>query len=150
MTQDKETLEKVQQRAVKMISGLKAREYEERLKELGNGMTTLEERRHQADMVLVYKVLTGKDQVDPAEWFTMAAEATRATRTTADPLNVRVKHGRLEVRRNFFTVRVTEQWNQVPMNIKAVELLTRSKARMPSTGLTMCNLVPCLDHQPDA
>ena len=43
-TQDKETLEKVQQRAVKMISGLKAREYEERLKELG--MTTLEERRH--------------------------------------------------------------------------------------------------------
>ena len=125
-TQDKETLEKVQQRAVKMISGLKAREYEERLKELG--MTTLEERHHQADMVLEYKVLTGKDQVDPAEWFTMAAEATRATRTTADPLNVRVKHGRLEVRRNFSTVRVREQWNQVPKNIKSCRTVDSFKS----------------------
>ena len=51
-------------------------------------MTTLEERRHQADMAMVYKVLTGKDQVDPAEWFTMAGEAVRATRTTTDPLTV--------------------------------------------------------------
>ena len=62
----------------------------------------------------------------------MAAEAARATRTTADPLNVRVKHGRLEVRRNFFTVRVTEQWNQVPMNIKscrAVDLFKSAYAQ---------------------
>ena len=54
-------------------------------------MTTLEERRHQADMAMVYKVLTGKDQADPPEWFTMAGEALRATRTTADPLNIRVQ-----------------------------------------------------------
>ena len=108
--QDKEVLEKVQQRAIKMISRLWASEYEDKLKELG--LTTLEERRHQADMAMVYKVLTGKDQVDPTEWFDMAGEAARATRATADPLNVRAKHGRLEVRRNFFTVRVTEQWNR--------------------------------------
>ena len=105
---DKEALEKVQQRAVKLISGLRAREYEDRLKELG--LTTLEERRHQADMAMV--------QVDPAEWFSMAGEAARAMRATADPLNIHVKHGRLEVRKNFFTVRVTEQWNQVPTHIK--------------------------------
>ena len=53
--------------------------------------------------------MTGREQVDPAEWFSMAGEAARATRATADPLNSRVKHGRLEVRRNFFTARVTEQ-----------------------------------------
>ena len=46
--QEKEVLEKVQQRAVSMISGLKAKEYEQKLKELE--MTTLEERHHQADM----------------------------------------------------------------------------------------------------
>ena len=99
-----------------MISGLKAKEYADRLKELE--MTSLEERRHQADMTMVYKVLTGKDQVDPTEWFTMAGEAARATRATADPLNIKVKHGRLEVRQNFFTIRVTEQWNRVPRDIK--------------------------------
>ena len=69
-------------------------------------------------MAMVYKVLTGKEQVDPTEWFNMAGEAARATQATADPLNIRVKHGRLELRRNFFTVRVTEQWNQVPTDIK--------------------------------
>ena len=58
--QDKEVLEKVQQRAIKMISGLRASEYEDRLKELG--LTTLEERRHQADMAMVYKVLTARNR----------------------------------------------------------------------------------------
>jgi hypothetical protein len=38
---DKEVLEKVQKRAVNMISGLKAKTYEEKLRELG--LTTLEE-----------------------------------------------------------------------------------------------------------
>ena len=46
---DKEVLEKVQKRAVKMVSGLKGDNYEDRIKELG--LPTLEERRHQADMV---------------------------------------------------------------------------------------------------
>ena len=41
----------MQQRAIKMISGLKAKEYADRLKELE--MTSLEERRHQADMAVV-------------------------------------------------------------------------------------------------
>ena len=48
---DKAALENVQKRAVRMVSGLKSADYEERLKELG--MTTLEERRHQADMLYV-------------------------------------------------------------------------------------------------
>ena len=82
-------------------------------------MTTLEERRHQADMALVFKILTGKDQVAPTEWFTMAGEAARATKATADPLNIRIRHGRLDTRKNFFTVRVTEQWNRIPSEIKS-------------------------------
>ena len=39
---DKECLEKVQRRAVGMVSGLAARDYEERLRDLGH--TTLEDR----------------------------------------------------------------------------------------------------------
>ncbi len=52
--------------------GLKGRTYEERLEELK--MTTLEERRHQADMLQVYKIITRKDNVDSACWFQMAAK----------------------------------------------------------------------------
>ena len=90
---DKAVLEQVQKRAIRMISGLRSREYEDRLAELG--LTTLEERRHQADMAMTYRIVTQKDDVDAAEWFTMAAQAARVTHTVAD------------IRQNFFSVRVT-------------------------------------------
>ena len=73
-----------------MVSLLRSQEYEERLKELE--LTTLKERRHQADMAMVHR-LTGKDNVDPAEWFSQASDNARVTRVTADPLNVKVTHG---------------------------------------------------------
>jgi len=59
---DKEVLEKIQRRAVGMVSGLRTNTYEERLKEIG--LTTLEERRHQTDMIQTYKILHGKDRVE--------------------------------------------------------------------------------------
>ena len=89
---DKAVLENVQKRAIRKVSGLGSAEYEDRLNELR--MTTLEERRHQADMQYMYKILTGREDVDRGEWFTMALEASRATRSTAHNLNVRVKQGR--------------------------------------------------------
>ena len=86
------------------------------MKELG--LTISEERRHRADMALVNSVLSGRTNVEKESWFDMAASGPRNTRATADPLNVRVQHGRLEVRKNFFTVRVTDQWNKVPSQVK--------------------------------
>ena len=123
---DKAVLENVQKRAIRMVSGLGSAEYEHRLNELG--MTTLEERRHQADMQYMYKILTGREDVDRGEWFTMASEASRATRSTAHNLNVRVKHGRLEVRRNLFSVRSSGQWNEIPGHIKDLKTVEGFKA----------------------
>jgi len=102
-----------------MVSGLDGREYEDRLSELG--LTTLEERRHQMDMAEVYKIVTGKGCVSPSEWFEMAETAPRPTRAAADPLNVRIKHGRLDIRKHFFSVRVCENWNKVPGDIKRLK-----------------------------
>jgi ribonuclease P/MRP protein subunit RPP40 len=68
---DKECLEKVHRRAVRMISGLKATSYEEKFKELG--ISTLEERRKYLDMLQTYKVMTGKDNVERSTWFDMAS-----------------------------------------------------------------------------
>ena len=113
---DKSVLEKVQQRAVRMVSGLKS-EYSERLTKLG--LTTLEERRHQADMAMVHKILHGKGDLAASDWFDTAAGALRATRSTADPLNLRKRAGRLEVRRNFFSVRVVDDWNNIPSEVKS-------------------------------
>jgi hypothetical protein len=34
------------------------------------------------------------------------------------PLNLIVTHGRLELRRNFFSERVIERWNRIPATVK--------------------------------
>ncbi len=55
---DKSCLEKVQQQVVRQVSGLTSTTYEGKLLELD--LPTLEERRHQADMRMIHKILYGK------------------------------------------------------------------------------------------
>jgi hypothetical protein len=69
-----------------MIAGLKPRDYSERLKELG--LTTMEERRHQLDMVQVYKIVNEVGGVNSEQWFKMADNARETRRT--DPTNIRI------------------------------------------------------------
>ena len=124
--EDMACLEKVQQGAVKMVSGLGARTYEERLKELG--LTTLVERRHQADMAMVHHIMHRQSGLEPETWFEMAG-VRRNTHSAADPLNIVVKSGLLELRRNFFTIRVIENWNVIPSDLKMLESIARFRAR---------------------
>ena len=66
-----------------MVSGLKSRDYHERLVELG--MTTLEERRREIDMVQTFKIVNGIDKVNSQDWFTKAVN--RGTRGTVNSGN---------------------------------------------------------------
>jgi len=115
---DKKVLEKVQQRAVKMVSGLKSEVYEERLKELK--IETLEERRHQADMCMVRNILHGRGNLEPGTWFKQNA-GERNMRSRADPWDIKRNHGRTEIRSNFFSIRVIENWNSIPAELKKIE-----------------------------
>ena len=99
-----------------MISGLKSEDYKDRLKELG--LSSLEERRHRADMVLVHSVMHSLSDIIVDYWFQRADTSARATRGTTGALNVRTKYGRLEVRKHSFTVRTTLSWNNVPRDLK--------------------------------
>ena len=88
---DKTVLEKVQRKAVGMVSGLVGGDYKERLKELG--LQTLEERRHQADICTVHKIMHGTGDIGRGTWFDKASDSERVTRVAADNLNVKVKNG---------------------------------------------------------
>ncbi len=66
-------LEKVQEKAIKMISGLKGSTYKEKCAELG--LKTLEERRGGQDMALVHKFLTEQTGTD---LFRLTAAQNRA------------------------------------------------------------------------
>ena len=115
---DKEVLEAVQRRAVRAVTNIKGRTYEERLKELG--LETLEDRRRRGDLLQAYRVLTGKDNVDPSTWFSMyqPPEDQVRTRQAAGYRNVVPNQWNGEIRRNFWSVRVVEPWNNLPDCVK--------------------------------
>lgn len=115
---DKDMLEKVQRRAVRMISGLQGSTYEERLLELG--LLSLEDRRIQYDLVQSFKIIRGFDDVSPDTWFNLVGDnPTRVTRHSNDPLNISRKNPRTEIRRNFFSNRVIDHWNVLPSELKS-------------------------------
>ena len=115
---DREILEAVQRRAVGMVTNLRGRTYEERLAELG--MVTLEKRRERGDLIQAYKILSGKDQVDPHTWFQYMEprEVGTSTRAASGFLNVVRNEGKTDIRRNFWSVRVCDPWNRLPDEVK--------------------------------
>ena len=116
---DKEVFENVQKRAVGMVTVIRGRTYEERLAEMG--MVTLEVRRTRGDLIQMYRVMSGKDKVDPFTWFTPAQsrEGAMTTRAASGWLNVERKKGSTEVRNNFWAVGVVDSWNSLPDTFKA-------------------------------
>ena len=114
---DREVLEKVQERAIRMVSGLKGKTYQDRLKEIG--LLTLEKRREQFDLVQVFKIVAGKEDVRSSTWFSLTGPAPdRATRLTSDPLNIRKQNPKTDIRKNFFSNRVVDNWNRLPSYVK--------------------------------
>jgi hypothetical protein len=124
---DIECLEKIQRRAIAMVSGLGDKGYIERLKELN--MTTLEARREEIDMTETYKILNGHSNVDWRRWFTknIAAAGGRETRAAAEPNSLKRPPARLELRRNFFSNRVIKKWNNLPSEVKSANSVKQFK-----------------------
>ena len=112
-------LENVQRRATRLVRRLKNMDYETRLKELK--LTKLEDRRTRGDMILTYRLINGLEGIDYRKFFSLVntpydtrGHSKRIARTLLN----------LEVRRNFFSRRVIEKWN---------EKLTEYEVSAPST-----------------
>ena len=128
---DKEMLEKVQMRALNMVSNFKARNYEDKLKEAG--MISLEQRRERGDLIHMFRIMTGKDDVQHSTWFQLLAdrEGGANTRAASGHLNVLPPGiSKSDVRRNFFSQRVVENWNGLPDIVKMSETVNNFKNRL--------------------
>ena len=73
----------------------------------------MEERRERGDLIQAYKVLTGKERVSPRTWFQICEvlDGRAGARARAGVFNVERLEGRLEIRKNFWAVRVADKWN---------------------------------------
>jgi hypothetical protein len=85
--------------------------------------------RKRGDLITAYKVVEGKDRVDPATWFTMCRPADDGvtTRRQGGYRNVEANKWRGEIRRNFWSVRVVDPWNSLPDEIKQQDTLNGFK-----------------------
>jgi len=115
----KELLERVQGRATRMMRGLEHLSYEERLRKLG--LFNLEKAERGP-----YKYLNGGCQEDGDRLFSVVP----SDRTRGD--GHKLKHGKfqLNMRKNFFTLRVMEHWNR----------LRREAVEPPSLEIFMTHL----------
>jgi len=113
---DIERLESVQEKAVKMVAGLQGKSYKESCVELG--LETLENRRRDQDMNLVFKLL----REGGSDMFTMTGEREGArTRQAAGPRTLAGQYARTDIRKYSFAVRVVDDWNQLPDKLRGAQ-----------------------------
>jgi len=115
--EDIKCLEKVQKRALRMITDQGQMSYEEKLGVLH--MTTLEERRARGDQIEVFKILNDLTNLDKNEFFDFVQDRHQIdTRNHSQNLLVPQKC-RLNIRRNFFSCRVVNAWNSLPEYVRS-------------------------------
>ena len=108
-------LEKVQKRFTKNIKGCRGLSYEERLSKLD--LISIEKRILRADLVLTYKIITGKGYKDLKYMFKNSCY----TSTRGNKLKLQKNRCRLDIRYHSFCNRVVDCWNKLPDAVVVAE-----------------------------
>ena len=122
-------IESVQRFFTRKIPCLQYMRYAERLRTLQ--IPSLERRRLHADLIFCYKILNGFVEGPPSSYGIVLSE--RQSRGHSQKLLV--QHARVNVRKSYFSCRVSEPWNSLPESaINATSVFAFKKE------LFLCNL----------
>ena len=92
----------------KLIPELSTLSYEQRLER--TGLVSLEMRRLRADLIEVFKIVKGLENVDQSVFFNLSEDS----RTRGHQLKFQKHFCRLDVRKYFFSQRIVTEWNNLP------------------------------------
>ena len=134
-----------------MISGLRGENYEDKCNELK--LDTLQLRRDKQDLQEMYNIMTGTGKLNPENLFKKPKTRTGAvTRSADDPHHLPTPRKRLEIRKNFFTVRIVEKWNALPIEIKSlgkIQHFKKGTKRLSRIMVEGCTRPVCGSDQDD-
>jgi len=126
LRKDIDSMERIQRRATRIITECKGLNYESRLKALD--LISIEDRQTRGDLIQVFKYIKGIDNVDYKEFFQLADNS----RTRGHSFKIIKVRSRLEIRRNFFSQRVVNKWNELPQYVVEAESVNTFKNRLDS------------------
>jgi ribonucleases P/MRP protein subunit RPP40 len=124
LRKDIDLIERVQRRATKLIEGYKNLSYENRLHL--TGLITLEKRRVRGDLIQVFKMIKGIDNIDYNKFF----EISKSHRTRGHNCRLVKNRSKLDVRKYFFSQRVVNSWNKLPQEVVDATSLNSFKNKL--------------------
>ena len=98
--------------------------YQERLRALR--LCTVEQRILRGDLILTYKILTGKIRLDPDHFFEQCLD----DRTRGHHLKLAKKRAVHQARMKFFSNRVVSHWNKLPEEVVSAPTTNSFKNRL--------------------
>ena len=117
-------LEGVQRRGTSKLRGLRGLKYQDRLKKIG--LPTLEYRRLRADLIQVYRLFEGIDDLDIQTIFSLDT----GERTRHHPRKIYKGRWKYVLKRDSFQCRVITQWNQLEYDTVMAPSLNAFKGRL--------------------
>jgi hypothetical protein len=124
---DANAIEKVQRRATRLVPALRELEYEDRLRAMK--LPSLAYRRLRGDMIDCYKFTHGLYKVNP-NILVPDKKHESEHETRGHDKRIPEKRGRLEIRKNAFTVRVAHTWNNLPKEVVEAPSVDSFKSRI--------------------
>ena len=120
---DQKRLERIQRRATRLVAEIRHLPYQDRLRILH--LPSLVYRRRRGDMLMVYRILTGKTEMDTLFQTTVGEQRTRGHQMKLrKPMAVKT------VRRHHLGVRAIDDWNSLPQDVVSAPSLNAFKSNL--------------------
>ena len=121
-------IENVQRRATKQLPGMKDMSYPERLKILK--LPTLSYRRMRGDMIEVYKILNKIYDPEVCGFLKLLKDMAPRSSNRGNSMKLYPQRCNSNIRKNSFTIRIVQTWNNLPESIVKAPTLNAFKNRI--------------------
>ena len=127
LVKDITLLENVQRRATKLVYSIRNRSYDERKTALG--LTSLRDRRDRGDLIQVFKIIHGFDNLRRADFFQLHSESNMPD-TRGHEWKIVLPHTASHRRRKYFDIRVIKKWNALPDYVVRNQSISAFKVKL--------------------